>query len=90
MMESTPHFKTYANLSTAIVCGDDDPKGEHRPATGIYASVAGTAVVRPMGGASAGTNDRTLNLIAGMPPLPCEFARVISGTATDVTLFWDR
>lgn len=89
-MQSTPHFKTYADLATEIVCGTDDPKGESRPAQAIYAAGTGTAVVRPMGGASAGTDDRTLNLVAGMPALPCVFARVISGTATNVTLFWDR
>jgi len=89
-LESTPYYKTYANLSTAIACGSADPKGQSRPASHIYSSTTGTAVVRPMGGSVLGTNDVTLNLVAGMPPLPAEFGAVISGTATNVTLFWPR
>lgn len=89
-MYTTPHFKTYANLSTAIDCKADDPKGENRPACAIYSATTGTAVVRPLGGASNGSNDRTLNLVAGMPSLPVEFQNVASGTATNVTLFWKR
>lgn len=89
-MTRTPHYLTYANLSTAIDCKAVDPKGEGRPAVAIYAGATGTAVVRPLGGASAGTNDRTLSLVAGMPPLEVEFQNVASGTATNVTIFWAR
>lgn len=88
-MSTTPHFLGYANLNTAIDCKSVDPKGENRPACGIYAAVAGTAVVRPLGGASNGSNDRTVNLAAGTR-LDIEFQNVASGTATNVTLLWKR
>lgn len=89
-MQTTPHFLSYANLSTAIVCATADPSGKGRHAVGIYAGVGGTAVVRPRGGAANGSNDRTLTLVAGMPPLDVEFSNVVSGTATAVTIFWAR
>lgn len=89
-MKSTPHYKTYANLSSLVTCGADDPKGEGRGGCAIYAGGTGTAVVRPLGGSMLGTNDRTLSLVAGMPPLEVEFSHIASGTATNVTVFWNR
>lgn len=85
----TPHFLPYANLSTRIDCKEVDPKGKNRTAVGIYAAGAGTAVIRPIGGASDGSNDRTITLTAGKD-LPLEFQSVESGTATNVIIIWSR
>jgi len=85
----TPYFKPYASLASAIVCGTEDPSGQKQCACGIYAAGSGTAVLRPRGGASNGSNDRTCNLIAGVT-LWVEFDRVVSGTATNLILFWAR
>lgn len=85
----TPFFKPYATLGTPIVCATDDPSGKGRPACGIYSSTTGTAVVRPRGGASDGSADRTLPLVGGAT-IWGEFDSVISGTATNVVLFWAR
>lgn len=89
----TPHFRTYANLNTAVVCATDDPKLERRCAVGLYFGGTGTAVLRPRGGSSEGTDDRTLTCSAGTllaGETGIEFERIASGTATNVTVFWGR
>jgi hypothetical protein len=48
-------------------------------------------VVRPPWGAGAGTDDVTLQLVAGMPPVELDFDEVIAGgSATGITIFWPR
>lgn len=60
-------------------------------ACAIYAGGTGTAVVRPPWGASDGSNDVTLALVAGMPPVKVNFDSVAAGgTATNVVIFWPR
>jgi hypothetical protein len=85
----TPYFKPYASLASPIVCGTDDPSGQKRHASGIYAAGSGTAVVRPRGMGSSDAQDRTLQLVAGVT-LWVEFDRIMSGTATNLVLFWAR
>jgi hypothetical protein len=82
----TPHFKTYADISTAIVTTTDDPKGKGRSAIGFYIGTAGTVTLRPKG--TTGSTDQTMTAAQGMYP-GLEFDR-ISGSATNVTVYWSR
>jgi hypothetical protein len=87
----TPHFKTYANLSSAVVAATDDPSLKGRHAIGFYVGTAGTAVVRPRGG--TGSTDQTFTCTAGANftgESGVEFDQIVSGTATNVTVFWGR
>jgi hypothetical protein len=89
--EPTPHLKTYANLNTAVVAATDDPKRKGRHAIGFYVGGAGTVVVRPRGGTV--DDDQTITCSAGAN-FTCEngieFDQIVSGTATNVTVFWGR
>jgi hypothetical protein len=85
----TPHFLSFADLNTPVDCQASDPKGEGRNAVKVYAGGAGTLVVRPIGGTSDGSDDRTLTLTADKD-FDIEFELIASGTATNVTVFWSR
>jgi hypothetical protein len=82
-------FVSYADLSTLRNVKASDPSGRQRYATWIYVGTAGTAVIRPRGGASNGSNDVTISFTSGKD-LPIEFDALVSGTATAVTVFYDR
>lgn len=83
----TPHFLPYANLSTPIVCATADPSGFKRNAVGIDCATDGTAVLRPRGGPSDGSKDRTIQLLAGQTRW-FEFDQAVSGTALNVVIYW--
>ena len=101
-MQSTPWYRYYADLVAGINCRAADPypggaagaqatNARNASACAIRANVTGTAVVRPPWGAGAGTDDVTLQLVAGMPPVELDFDEVIAGgSATGVTIFWPR
>ena len=89
----TPHFLAYGTLASPVVCATADPSGKGRHGVGIYVQGAGTVVIRPRGGASAGTDDRTLTAVAGLNLTGnsgIEFDQLVSGTATNVVVFWGR
>jgi len=83
----TPWWKTYASVAAAIDCKAVDPSGRGRHAIGIQPSATGTAVLRHVGG-SVGT-DETVYLLAGVP-FYGEFDQIVSGTATNFVIYWDR
>lgn len=89
-MIPTQNFKPYANASTPINCLTDDPAPDRSiSACGIYPTTGGTLVLRPVGGASNGSEDRTVNLAAGSP-FWGQFDYIASGTATNFTVYWPR
>jgi len=84
-----PFYKSYANLSSARVATTDDPSGKGRHAIGFSAGGAGTLVLRPRSGAADGSNDVSVTATAGMERF-LEFDQITSGTATVVTVYWER
>jgi len=89
-MEPTSYFRSYATLASAVIMSTADPKPNRRSTCcGIYCGGAGTLVIRPMG-ETTDANDQTITAIAGGPIMPVECDRIVSGTATLVTVFWPR
>jgi hypothetical protein len=87
----TPHFRTYATLASPVIAATDDPSEAGRAAIGFYVGTAGTVVVRKRGG-SAGS-DMTFTCAAGASFVGnsgVEFDQIVSGTATNVVVFWGR
>lgn len=85
----TPHFLPYASVSSPILCKSIDPSGQGRASIGVYAAGSGTLVLRPRGGPSDGSKDRTVTMVPGAT-IWVEFDTIQSGTATNIIIFWSR
>ena len=85
----TPNYKSYSSVNGGVNCRVDDPAKQGRAAMWIYAAGAGTVVLRPPGMGADSSRDDTVTLIAGKD-LPLEFEQIVTGTATNVTVFWKR
>ena len=84
----TPYFKNYATLTSAAVCATDDPAGKGRKGIGFYSAGAGTVVVRPPSMTDR-SRDEAITMIAGGKQ-ELEFGQIVSGTATNVVVYWSR
>ena len=88
----TPYFRTYANLNTAVLTRTADPAPNRRSLNcRIYVGGAGTVVVRPTWAAdlAAAGDDITITAVAGAV-YDIEAYSIVSGTATNVTVYWPR
>ena len=95
----TPYFRFYHSaIAAPVVMRTVDPGIVARKGTGstcckIVGLAPGNIVVRPIGGASNGSDDITLVIPAAMTA-PVEFEtpvdQITSSTATDILVYWPR